>query len=154
MDPSAAIPKELYHMIRTPGRNITILPEYQLGKEYPKTYGHFHKPKAEETYELLLGEAAMLIQKGVDPVEEIKLVRLERNKPLTISKGYAHALINLGEGPAVTVDDHDPTRMVNDYEPIKKKHGFAYYLVEDDEGNPKPVSNPNYSKVPPLKANE
>jgi oxalate decarboxylase/phosphoglucose isomerase-like protein (cupin superfamily) len=154
MDPSASIPEEIYYMIRTPGRNITVLPKYRLGKEYPKTYGHFHKPEAEETYEVLLGEAAMLLQKGINPVKEIKLVRMGRNKPFTVPKGYAHAMINLGKGPVVTVDDNDPERMTNDYLPIKEKHGFAYYLVEDDEGRPKAIPNSNYSEVPSLKIDE
>lgn len=138
-----------YYMIRRPGMNITVLPEYRLGKEYPKTYGHFHQPESEETYGILLGEAAVLIQRGIDPVEEISLVKLKKGDSFTIPKGYAHSLINLGRGPVVTVDDNDPARMTNDYEPIRNKRGFAYYIIEEG-GKLKAVPNPNYAQVPRL----
>lgn len=138
-----------YYMIRREGMDVTVLPEYRLGKEYPKTYGHFHKPPAEEKYEILLGEVGMLLQKGTDPVEEVKLVRLKKGDTITTPKGYAHCMINLGVGPAVTLDDHDSSRCENDYLPIKAKRGFAYYIVEED-GEMKAVANPNYAQVPPL----
>lgn len=141
--------EEAYYVIHRPGRNITILPEYHLGKEYPKTYGHFHQPDGEETYKVLLGEAGSLLQKGVDPVEKIKLVKLKKDDSFTVPKGYAHTLINLGKGPVATLDDHDPAKFENDYAPIKEKHGFAYYLMEEG-GKLKAVPNPNYKKVPRL----
>jgi oxalate decarboxylase/phosphoglucose isomerase-like protein (cupin superfamily) len=150
-DPTADMPSDLYYMIRRPGMNITVLPEYRLGKEYPKTYGHFHKPEAEETYQILFGEAAMLVQKGVDPVEEIKMIRLKRGDSITVPKGYAHCLINLGKGPVATLDDHGLVKFENDYEPIREKRGFAYYLVEDDEGRPRAILNSRYQDAPPLK---
>lgn len=142
--------KDAYYMIRRPGMNITVLPEYRLGKEYPKTYGHFHEPESEETYEVLLGEAAILIQKGMDPVEETKLIKLKKGDSFTVPKGYAHSLINLGKGPVVTLDDYDPARFKNNYDPIRERRGFAYYLIEED-GKLKATPNPNYAKVPPLK---
>jgi len=138
-----------YYMVRRPGMNITILPEYRLGQEYPKTYGHFHKPEAEETYEILLGEAAMLVQKGVDPVTEVRLVRLRKGDSITVPKGYAHSLINLGRGPVVTVDDYDPANFENVYDQIRAKRGFAYYLIEES-GKLRAVANPSYGDVPPL----
>lgn len=138
-----------YYMVRSPGMNITILPKYRLGKEYPKTYGHFHKPETEETYKIFLGDAAALIQKGIDPVEEIRLIKLKKGDSFTIPKGYAHSLINLGKGPVVTLDDYDPAKTSNDYDPIREKRGFAYYLIEE-EGNLEVVPNPNYKGVPRL----
>lgn len=149
MDSTASAPEQLYFVIHQPGKNVTILPHYRLGKEYPKTYGHFHKPEAEETYTVLIGEAGILIQKGVDPVEEIRLIKLKKGRQFTVPKGYAHSLINLGKGPVVTLDDHDPAKFDNNYEPIRKKHGFAYYIIEEG-GKLKAVPNPNYVKVPPL----
>lgn len=141
--------EEAYYVIHHPGMNITVLPEYRLGEEYPKTYGHFHQPEAEETYEVLLGEAGILLQKGVDPAEEVRLIRLKKGDSFTVPEGYAHSLINLGKGSVVTLDDHDPARFNNDYEPIRGKHGFAYYIVEKN-GKPEAVPNPNYKKVPRL----
>lgn len=149
MSPESLAEGDAYFVIHRSGMNITVLPEYRLGEEYPKTYGHFHEPKSEETYEILLGEAGALIQKGVDPVEAIQLVKLKKGDLFTVSKGYAHSLINLGKGPVVTLDDHDPAKFDNDYALIKEKRGFAYYIVEKN-GKPKAVSNPNYKKVPHL----
>jgi len=150
-DPTVPIPEELYYMIRCPGMNVTVIPEYRLGQEYPKTYGHLHEPEAEEIYEILYGEAIMLLQRGIDRVEEVRLITLKKGDSITVAKGYAHALINIGEGPLVTIDDYDPANFSNDYEKIKRKHGFAYYIVEDDEGRPKAVPNPLYEEVPPVK---
>jgi len=149
MDSTASAPEQLYFVIHQPGKNITILPHYHLGKEYPKTYGHFHKPEAEETYTVLIGEVGILIQKGVDLVEEIRLIKLKKGESFTVPKGYAHSLINFGKGPAVTLDDHDPAKFENDYELIRQRRGFAYYLAEE-EGELKAIPNPNYTKVPPL----
>jgi len=142
--------KDAYYVIHFPGRNITILPEYRLGQEYPKTYGHIHKPSAEETYEVLLGDAAMLLQRGIYSVNEVKLVRLKRGDSITVPADYAHILINLGKGPVVTIDDHDPAKYANEYSPIREMRGFSYYLVEDSEGNLKAVLNPRYKRVPSL----
>jgi len=150
MDPYASAPEELYYMIRRPGMNITVLPEYRLGQEYPKTYGHFHQPESEETYEILLGDAAILIQKGIDPVEEIRLVRLKKGDSFTVPKGYAHSLINLGKSPVVTLDNHDPAKFANNYDPIREKRGFAYYITEES-GKVQTAPNPKYSKTLPLR---
>lgn len=150
MDPGASAPEELYYMIRKPEADITVLPEYRLGQEYPKTYGHFHQPEGEERYEILLGDAAILIQKGTDPVEEVRLIKLKKGDSLTVPKGYAHSLINLGKGPVVTLDDYDPVKSTNDYDPIREKRGFAYYLIEEG-GEMRTALNPHYAKVPPMK---
>ena len=149
-NPSAVFPKELYYMIRRKGGNITVLPSYQLGDEYSKTYGHFHIPEKKETYRILLGEALMLIQRGTDPVEEIRLVRLKEGENFTVPKGYAHTLINIGKKPVVTLDDHDPKEGKNDYLPIKKKKGFGYYIVKG-RGGFKAVPNKRYTSLPSLK---
>ena len=145
-----SVVEDTYYMIRRPGMNLTILPEYRLGREYPKTYGHFHEPESEETYEVLLGEAAILIQRGTDPVEEIKLIKLKKGDSFTVPKGYAHSLINLGEGPVVTLDDYDPAEFRNNYDPIREKRGFAHYLLEEDK-ELKATPNSNYAEVPSLK---
>lgn len=148
-EPNAPAPQELYYVIHQPGANITILPKYRLGREYPKTYGHFHEPEAEETYKVLSGEAGILLQKGTDLLEEVRLVKLKKGESFTVPKEYAHCLVNLGEGPVVTLDDHDPAKFDNNYEPIRKKHGFAYYLIEEG-GKLKAIPNPDYTQVPPL----
>jgi len=151
MDPAANAPEEAYYMIRRSGMNITVLPEYRLGREYPKTYGHFHQPEAEEKYEILLGEAAMLLQKGVNPIGEVRLIRLERGDSITVPKGYAHSLVNLGTGPVATLDDHDSANFENVYDWIRTKCGFAYYIVEDSEGRPEAIPNLHYEGIPPIK---
>jgi oxalate decarboxylase/phosphoglucose isomerase-like protein (cupin superfamily) len=86
-------------------------------------------------------------------VEEIRLVILKKGEAFTVTKEYGHLLLNLGDDPVVTVDDHDPKESKNDYQLVKKKKGFAYYILER-EGKPKALPNPNYSKLPPLKIDE
>ncbi len=152
LDRGLSAPEELYYMIRHKGANITVVPPYRLGREYPKTYGHFHQPEMAESYEILLGEAAILIQKGTDPVEEIKLVKLKKGDSFTVPKGHAHSLINLGGGPLVTLDNSNQERCKNFYDPIRAKRGFAYYIV-DEGGKIKAIPNPSYKGTPHLEFN-
>ena len=52
-----------YIVVRNPGNNLTIFPNYRLGSEYPRTYGHFHVPDYAENYRVIFGRAGFLLQK-------------------------------------------------------------------------------------------
>jgi oxalate decarboxylase/phosphoglucose isomerase-like protein (cupin superfamily) len=72
-----------------------------------------------------------------------------------------HMMVNTGPTWLVTSDDspfgttntgeniHDSSSQPAhaDYEPIKKMHGFAYYVVAKN-GIPTLIKNPNYSVIP------
>ena len=149
---SLSLEETAYWVIRKPGRNLTIFPFYRLGGgEYPKTYGHFHVPPHEETYQVLYGKAGFLLQKmGGDRVAEIRFKVLSQGDTFTVPPGYGHVMLNLGDDYVITMDDHDPKHFDNDYGMVKKMHGLGYYIVEENSGW-KAIPNPNFTNLPPLK---
>ena len=147
-----ALPDEelAYIVVRNPGNNLTIFPQYRLGVEYPKTYGHFHVPDYAENYRVLFGRAGFLLQKMEgERVAGMQLKILEVGEKFTVPAGWGHVAVNLGEEYLVTQDDHDPAHFDNDYSLVKKMRGFAWYLVEEG-GTWKAVPNPSYTEIPAL----
>jgi len=143
MNPEAEGPEDVYVMVR--GRpNITVLAAGKIGREFTKTYGHYHKDDRSETYQVLFGEGRMLIQNR--DVSDVQLLKMSAGETVVVPEGYAHAMINTGEGPLVTADDcpQDAEANVNDYEPIKEKRGFAQYVSENENGDVVLVPNSRY----------
>lgn len=139
-----------YIVIRNPGNNLTIFPQYRLGLEYPKTYGHFHVPEYAENYRVIFGRAGFLIQKMEgEKVIGVQLKVAEVGEKFTVPAGWGHLAMNFGEDYLITQDDHDPAHFENDYSLIKKMRGSAYYICEDG-GNWKAIPNPSYAGVPAL----
>lgn len=162
MEPDAPAPEAHYHMVRGGEdlRNITIWEPGKVGSEYIKTYGHYHVGDINETYWIIYGEGITIAQKRVgdadDEIEQIRIVRVKAGDAVFMPRGWAHAAANIGKTFFVTADDSpvnfedvDPSSLPGhaDYEPIKKMHGMAYYIVEKD-GQPTLVKNPTYKKVP------
>ncbi|GMR19273.1 MAG: hypothetical protein BMS9Abin34_405 [Patescibacteria group bacterium] len=146
-----------YWVIRNPGRNLTIFPFYRLGGgEYPKTYGHFHKPPYAENYQVLYGKAGFLLQKmvprkarGKGRIAEIRLKILGPGERFTVPAGFGHIMLNMGDDYVVTMDDHDPRHFDNDYGPVKEARGLGYFIVED-KGRWKAIPNSNFTDLPSL----
>lgn len=150
LDREADGPEEVYVMIR--GKpNITVLLPGKTGKEFTKTYGHYHKDDRQEIYQVLFGEGKMLIQNRA--VDDVQLLDMKVGSEVVVPKGYAHAIINTGDRPLITVDDspEDAENNINDYEPIKEKRGFGYYIIQDEDGGVGAVPNPNYEYLPQLR---
>ena len=167
MEPASPGPEVHYHMVRGGKdlRNITIWELGKVGNEYIKTYGHYHVGDIEETYWIIYGEGITIAQKRVlgadgkpvdDEIEEIRIVRVKTGDAVYMPKGWAHAAVNIGDTFFVTADDSpvnfedvDPSSLPGhaDYEPIKKMHGMAYYIIEEN-GKPSLVKNSLYKKVP------
>jgi len=149
LDPEAEGPENVYVMIR--GRpNITVLLPGKIGREFTKTYGHYHHDDRSETYRVLLGEGKMLIQNR--DATDIRLLEMKAGETVVVPEGYAHTMINTGNGPLVTIDDapEDAETATNDYKPIREKRGLGYYIVEDKGGGIEAVPNSNYSGLPLL----
>jgi glucose-6-phosphate isomerase len=157
---------QAYIVVRNPGNNLTIFPDYRLGSEYPKTYGHFHVPDYAENYRVIFGRAGFLLQKMEgERVTGVQLKIVEVGENFTVPAGWGHVALNLGKGYLITQDDHDPAHFENDYSLVKKMRGFAVYIcdskiatersegqhVVEDGGNWKAVPNPSYTEVPALK---
>ena len=156
MDPECSGPEEVYYVVQIPETeygpepNITIVPPGRLGREFSKTHGHHHRHGESETYRVLYGEAHLLIQKTDDQgrVVDIRSLQASTGEKMEVPQGYAHCLINATDDVLVTAD-WESSEAGHEYESIKEKRGFGYYLVDDD-GKVKVVKNPEYNEVPEL----
>ena len=167
MESNAQAPEAHYHMVRGGKdlRNITIWEPGKVGREYIKTYGHYHVGDISETYWIVYGEGITIAQKRVigpdgepidDEIEAIRIVRVRAGEAVYMPRSWAHAAVNTGKTFFATADDSpvnfedvDPSSLPGhaDYEPIKRMRGMAYYIVEEN-GQPALVKNPSYKKVP------
>ena len=167
MNTDAPGPNVHYYMIRggLHKRNITVWESGTVDGEYIKTYGHYHVGKIDETYWVIQGEGIVLLQtrkidsegKPIDDeIESFRAIHVKMGDSVFIPSGVGHLAVNVGKTWFVTADDSpvnfaevDPVSLPGhaDYVPVKKMHGFAYYVVEEN-GKPKLAKNPLYKKVP------
>lgn len=167
MHPDAPGPDIHYYMIRggEVKTNITVWETGTVGGEYIKTYGHYHVGQINETYTLAAGEGIVVLQtrkldnKGNpidDEIATFYVIPVKPGESVFIPSGTGHLIANTGKTWMVSYDDSpvnfaevDPVSLPGhaDYEPVKKMHGFAYYVIKQD-GKPALVKNPYYKVVP------
>lgn len=169
MDSKATGPDVYYFMIRggSERKNITVWQSGLVGEEYIKTYGHYHVSDFLETYEILSGEGIILLQKRKidkignpidDEIDYFKAIFVKPGSVVSIPERAGHLALNIGESWLITSDD-SPVNFEKakeaawpkhaDYEPVKKLHGFAYYVVKKN-GQPLFIKNPNYKNTPEI----
>ena len=80
--------------------DITVIPPKKIGKEFIKTFGHYHPPAEDnlsytEIYEVLKGEAIYLLQKVEgDKVVDVVAVEAGEGDKVIIPPNYGHVTIN------------------------------------------------------------
>ncbi|MEK6843487.1 MAG: glucose-6-phosphate isomerase family protein, partial [Candidatus Micrarchaeota archaeon] len=83
--------------------DITVLPPMKIGREFNKTYGHYHematsKLSFPELYEVLHGEAFYLLQQKFSMVSNevsmVYLVHAKAGDKLIVHKNFWHISIN------------------------------------------------------------
>jgi oxalate decarboxylase/phosphoglucose isomerase-like protein (cupin superfamily) len=134
--------------------NMTILTNGTYGKEYPKTYGHYHPHNTFETSKFISGDGLYMLQKKhyendkwIDNmVDEFYLVKFEPGDEITLNDQFAHAWSNVGDMPLMVYDDWRLAHSPADYESIKLLHGMCFYIVNDN--GIKFVPNKNYKNHP------
>ena len=169
MDKNAIGPSIHYYMIRGDmkngkGNNITVWEPGLVGREYIKTYGHYHIGNLSETYTFIAGQGIALLQKLAvdtqgnmipDIVEEFKAIPVKVGDKLFIEAGLGHLVVNTGSNFLVTSDDSpvnfkevNPASLPGhaDYELVKQMRGFAFYVV-DTNGKPALVKNKLYRQI-------
>lgn len=155
LDSAAPAPEHFYYMLRGGPQkgNITIWEPGMAGREYIKTLGHYHTWDFKETYRVISGSGVALLQKRVDgedaQLADVRIVKLQAGDTLEIEPGYGHILANTGTDFLVTSDDspsNDPSRPHADYEPVRRMHGMAYFIVAEN-GAPALVRNPHYTAI-------
>ncbi len=129
--PKAPGVREPYLVIHGNNQNITVLNPGKNGDEYNKTYGHFHKWQGVETYTCLYGQGLLIMQRNDENGEakEFKVVTLTKGKQVEVPAGFGHALVNISKEYLVALDN-TPNNTAHNYDPVKLKRGFAYYIVE------------------------
>lgn len=160
LDPSALGPETVYWVfdqstLSNRWQNMTVITPGLLGREFPKTFGHYHGTAIKEIYAEVLGQGVLLLQKKIirdgqfiaDEVSEVLVVRADHGDRVTIPPEYGHSWSNVGQDPFITFDDWRAGHSPADYEVIRELHGLAYYLTK--KGNEVvPVPNPNYKNLP------
>ncbi len=81
-----------------------------------------------------------------DEVEEVVLVKARPGEEIIITPEWGHAWTNIGQSALISFDDWRDGHSPDDYKPIEKLGGLAFYLVEEN-GEPRPVANPNYKNL-------
>jgi len=144
-------------------KDMTVIAPGLYGKEFPKTYGHYHTPHVYETYKLVHGDGTFLLQKKhyenyvasgartkkwiPEQVDEVYMVKFSAGDELIIPQDFGHSWSNVGATPLITFDDWTSGHTATDYEAIKKLKGMAFYITLGGNGI-KFVPNPNYKKLP------
>ena len=169
MDKDAIGPSIHYYMIRGDmkngkGNNITIWEPGVVGREFIKTYGHYHIGDLDETYKVISGEGIILLQKLAaksngdmipDVIEDFKVIPVKSGDEQFIPAIWGHLALNTGPDYLVTSDDSpvnfeevNPASLPGhaDYSLVKQMRGFAYYVVENN-GKPALVRNPRYKEI-------
>ncbi len=162
---TATGPEELYLMYRGVGWpedtrrhsgyglrfDVTVLVPGLVGGEYVKTAGHYHPGRYPELYQVAWGRAHYLLQKPVaagpaGALADVVIVEAGPGDTLYVPPGYGHVTINPGPEPLAMVNVVDAT-FVSAYGPYRKRHGAAYYEV-DERGQPYFVANDHYPDPP------
>ena len=126
-------------------------PPGNIGAEFPKTFGHYHKKQLPEIYEVLEGRAYFLLQNFQnDPsvITEAYIVEAEKCEKVVIPENFGHLAMNIGGETLVLANWIGCTDY--DYETIKKLHGGCYYVLDGGQ-TIEFERNKNYKTVPELK---
>jgi oxalate decarboxylase/phosphoglucose isomerase-like protein (cupin superfamily) len=166
-DPNSEGPKTAYWVYNkisnNKWENMTVITQGLYGKEFPKTYGHYHTSSNEnEIYKLVSGSGIFLLQKKVldeknnlveNKVTEVLAVKSNTpEEEIYIPTEYAHSWSNIGKTPLITFDNWVWGHKDTDYLPIKKVQGMAYYIIQNNnkENGIEFIKNPKYIDVPEI----
>ncbi|MFH1225245.1 MAG: glucose-6-phosphate isomerase family protein [Candidatus Diapherotrites archaeon] len=130
--------------------DITVLPALMLGKEFNKTFGHFH-PKVPgtamsytEVYEVLQGKAHYILQNPA--CTEFFVFEASAGEKVVIPPGYGHVTINPSKTETLVMSDWTAAGFKSDYGVFRERHGAAQY--ETAKGW---IKNKKYAKVPKMR---
>ncbi len=122
--------------------DITVIPPFDLGREFNKTLGHYHPQgpsgaRYAEIYEVLEGEGHYLLQRldeQTQGVDEVLLVKAKKGDKVVVPNGYGHISIN--PSPSTLVSANITGLFKSEYDPYRLKGGGAYFELIDDSPVP------------------
>jgi glucose-6-phosphate isomerase len=118
--------------------DLTFTTHGKIGKEYIKTYGHYH-PEVEkgltypELYEILEGKAYFVLQKpgkSSEEIEDVIIVEAKEGDKIIVPPNYGHVMINPTDKNLKSCN-WVYSKFSSIYNPYTKMRGAAYYLTED-----------------------
>lgn len=131
--------------------DMTVLPQKIIGKEFTKTFGHYHENASPELYEILEGNAYFLLQRYLGDskkIEEAYIIKAEAGEKAVIPPGFGHLAINIGKDKLVLANWIGAGNY--NYNLFKDFKGGCYYVLAAN-GAIEFKKNPNYKSVPELK---
>jgi glucose-6-phosphate isomerase len=126
--------------------DITIIPPATWGKEFAKTYGHYHgPPEKPEIYQVLSGKVLWLMQKcdRYGNLEQFIPVEARAGEIVIMLPDYGHVSVNTSTTDPLVLANWITWHQSPVYAPFRQKHGAAYYVFNRD-GEPHLEPNPNY----------
>lgn len=139
---------------------VTVIMPGSVNGECFKNSGHYHmvqnnqKYPNMEAYEILLGNAAFLLQKSTNltekelKIEDCVVIIAEEGEKIIVPPNYAHSVVNIGSGPMIFGNLASPCPL--NYEPINKKNGFFTYVLKH-ENTLLLQTNSNYENLPKIR---
>ncbi len=133
--------------------DITLIPPYNLGKEFVKTAGHYHpvikgtQNTYPEVYEVLNGEAHYLLQaieKGT--ITDCILIEARKGDKVVIPPNYGHVTINPSDGE-LKMANWVSNDFSSIYGPYKTHGGAAYFELKSG----KIIPNTKYEEIPEIR---
>ncbi len=131
--------------------DYTITPPNMIGKEYIKTYGHYHPKAGElsypEVYQVLEGKALFILQKRGekdDVIESLAIVEVNEGEVIIVPPEYGHVMVNQTDQKLIT-SNWVCRDFKSIYEPYTELRGACYYLTVDGW-----IKNENYKSTPEL----
>ncbi|MEM2924490.1 MAG: glucose-6-phosphate isomerase family protein [Methanocellales archaeon] len=135
--------------------DITIIPSFNLGREYVKTAGHYHPPLNSnltypELYEVLEGKAHYLLQKpektDISRILDVVLIEAEAGDKVIIPPNYGHITINPTK-KTLKMANWVSRNFTSIYDPYRRMGGGAYFELTNGEF----IKNKNYIQVPEIR---
>lgn len=133
--------------------DLTLMHRELLGRELPKTFGHYHLHQEPELYEILSGQAKFLIQRREDDplvLFEAYLIKAQGGDRVIIPPGFGMVTINSSISDEALIGNWVNSGIQNSYEFFKEFHGACYYILNKEDGGWQAERNDNYKAVPPL----
>ena len=121
--------------------DVTALLPEPIGKELPKTFGHYHVKDISgamfpEVYAVLSGRAWWIIQrpKQNDPrtIEEAYLIEAQEGEKAIMPPGFGHITINPGPAPLI-LSNWIGDFFQYDYDTYENLHGACYWAIETNK---------------------
>jgi len=125
--------------------DLTVIYPGTIGNEFNKTIGHFHpfkdntKVSYPEIYEVILGQAVMLLQKYnllTNSLEAFYYIQANVGDKIIIpcqeNIAFGHTTINKTKNFLVLANTQERT-FTSDYSKYLNNKGAAYYLINKDE---------------------